>query len=50
MKQIWNKFCKDVQEKKKKDALEMDFEISVVRMFLFAHFFQKKFGHLRIIA
>lgn len=36
MKQIWNKFCKDVREKKKKDALEMDFEISVVRMFLFA--------------
>lgn len=36
MKQIWNKFCRDVQEKKKKDALEMDFEIGVVRMFLFA--------------
>ncbi len=36
MKQIWNKFCKDVQEKKKKDALEMDFEINVVSKFLFA--------------
>ena len=36
MKQIWNKFCTDVQVKKKKDALEMDFEINVVSKFLLA--------------
>ena len=36
MKQIWNKFCKDVQGKKRKNALEMDFEINVVSKFLFA--------------
>lgn len=36
MKQIWNKFCRDVQVKKAKDALEMDFEITVVKIFLSA--------------
>ena len=36
MKQLWNEFCRDVQAKKSKDALEMDFEINVVRKFLSA--------------
>ncbi len=46
MKRIWNKFCKDVHDKKKKDALEMDFEISVVEVFLSALGWSKYFDNL----
>ncbi|MBQ9294823.1 MAG: type I restriction enzyme HsdR N-terminal domain-containing protein [Bacteroidaceae bacterium] len=46
MKQIWNNFCRDVKAKKSKDALEMDFEINVVRKFLSALGWLDYFQHL----